>query len=175
MKKFVKENLNVIVALSLSVLFILFIVLLAYYPFNTEVTEYDFVYATCEEYDCYKEIEEIVDINDGLIEVQNTDLLNENDIRFYIHNVSENKSTEFNFTELSEMYIDSKPLSPDNFRVEKGSTSGYSKTLLFSINTQSEFKYYLRKEGTSSGLNLQISQDSSYYDERFEFLGWVIP
>lgn len=89
-------------------------------------------------------------------------------LRFFVHNVTENASRPVSFDRASSLSLDPSEVSPDGFRVDYG-----RKNELLPMFSHSDFQTrYLRKEGYSKRLRLEIG-DGFGYAHNMAFLGWI--
>lgn len=75
MKEFIKNNLVVIIAFLLPVLFVVGVMVSIYMPFSSVSTKYNFIYATCDSlggyyYDCTSYINRRYDVVDGKLVIK---------------------------------------------------------------------------------------------------------
>lgn len=187
MKRFLKDNLIIIISFALPIVFILIILGIVYIPSYYVKTDYDFVYLTCKDSGysngepicnfvknnyhiednkiIVKKIEGDQDINGNKILDKDENM----DIKLFKHNNRDNVSVEVTLEEAKSLKIDNKMISPDGYEVINKIGSGGS---LF--YTDSNKEYYLVKDNLNKKLNLKLPNNEYYYgDNNYKFLGWV--
>lgn len=155
-------------------------------------TEYDFVYAICDSgrssYShryCGTYMNESIQIdadgkfywgevnaerdsnNDGVKDIDES-----YEVRFFYHDSDINESREIAESELLAYTFSGLVTSPDGAVVERNYYSG-TDILLIDVGSRG-YKYELVRGNKSKVINLVGDGDRWYYDEQFEFVGWVI-
>ena len=88
-------------------------------------------------------------------------------VHFYLHDVTQNKSTELTWAEAQGYNLDPSMISEDGYKVERGNYSG---DFLFG-SSRDYNNWYIKGHNRSTKLNLKASGNAGYYD--IQFLGWV--
>ncbi len=191
MKEFIKQNLTLILAFSLPVILIVIVALSTYLPSLFLKTNYNFIYSACTDgtnyyyYNCNKYLQNryvvvngslvINDINptldsdnDGILDI------NENySTRIFMHDTQKNESREITLEEAQGLSLNSLLTSPDGVSVSSDYSRGAD--FIFLFDGGSSYGYYLMKGNSKNRLNLINSDDRYYYQDNFQFIGWVIP
>lgn len=183
---------TLVAALGLPFALIMGVYLMSVWQSASLDTDYDFVYAVCDSGSvsygyryCDTYLNELIQIDEngqysrGTI---NPDRDSNNDgvkdvdeafkVRFFFHDTTENRSTEISEADLSRYTFSDFLISPDGATVERG----YQRSpdfLLFDIGSNG-YEYELVRDGRGRVLNLVGDHDRWYYQEQFEFVGWVI-
>lgn len=189
MKKFLKENLTLILAFVLPLILIFIVAINAYVPSLFFKTDYNFVYAACDgtineyPYGCENYAKSLYSVQDSQIvmntisETQDSDLdkipdIKENyKVRLFLHNTKENVSHEITFDAAKKLQLTDLLTSPDGVTISSGYTSSPA---FFPFDSgSSSYGYYLMKGKLKSKLNL-IPDNRYYSNNNFQFLGWVL-
>jgi hypothetical protein len=169
-----KQNISLIIGLSIPVAMILFIAVAINGPrwFNTvEPAKFDFLYTTGQQnpYATYSVengrlvLREQPGSDDASTAVQYP-------IHFFVHDVTENSSREIQPEEAMDLRLDGSIRSPDGFSVDAGRRSGW---FIFGYGRNYRSRY-LVNESYSEKLNLETNAGNYNYYWNFRFLGWVI-
>lgn len=172
-KKNRKQNISLIIGLSIPVAMILFIAIAINAPrwFNSvDPAKYDFLYTTgqADPFVTYS-------VEDGrLVEhkrpvPENAPATSPHPIHFFVHDVSENSSREIQVEEALSLSLDSSNRSPDGFKVVNGRRGGW---FIFGYGRSSNDRY-LVNESFSEKLNLETNAGAYNYYWNFRLLGWV--
>ena len=188
MAPFLKNNLAVILAFALPILLVIGIALSVYLPSSFLSTEYDFVYAVCDNRgidrygdslpyprDCYSYLNAVYKVKNGKLAVQEVNFEGNDSYvaRLFRHDSQKNEGREITLAEAQTLKLSGLITSPDGVSVENGYDRGANFFPFF--DGSSQFGYYLTKGGKRQKLNLVGENDRYYYDrDNFEFIGWVI-
>lgn len=172
-KKNNKQNISLIIGLSIPVAMILFIAIAINAPrwFNsTDPAKYDFLYTTGQ---ADPNVTYSVE-NGRLIEKkrpvpENASTTSPHQIHFFVHDVSENSSREIQIEEALSLSLDSSNRSPDGFKVVNGRRGGW---FIFDWGRRTNERY-LTNESFSEKLNLETNAGNYNYYWNFRLLGWV--
>ncbi len=197
MKEYIKQNLAVILAFLLPIGLIVVVGLTTYIPSHLLSTKYNFIYTSCTNgrdyysYNCDTYLEKKYSVVNGALTenevpknvVNDDDFVNKNSStgnklqyndRIFYHNTEKNESREITLEEAKKLKLSSLLTSPDGVNVSGYYSSGGGGSFLFSGNSSS-YGYYLMKGKTKSKLNLINQSDVYYYQNNFQFVGWVLP
>lgn len=185
-----KQNLLLITAFALPVLFIVVMALVVYAPFSSVSTQYDFVYATCGtpdnfyRDDCTSYLNQRFDVVEGRLVVREVpepepeDTMrrpapNENyDGRLFLHDTEANESREISSDDARSLTLSGLITSPDGVTVE-GEYNGSPGVFPF-FGGSSRYDYYLTKGDKRDVLELVHDNDRYYSRHNFKFIGWVL-
>ena len=152
-------------------------------------TEYNFVYALCDDglnyYQraCDDYLKTRYDVVDGKLQIlpisptQDSDNdgtfdVNENySVRIFLHDTNENVSREIAEGDAQRLSLEDLLTSPDDVTFSFGYNRGPDSFFLFGGSSSSG--YYLTKGSSKQKLNLIHDDDRYYYRDRVHFLGWV--
>lgn len=159
----VKKNIPLILGLSIPVLMILFVAGSIYLPGLFAQPEFDFLYATGDDYRYNR-----------YYSVQNGNLIRHEvtyparaEPRLYLHDISKNESKEISFSEAQELTLNPDLKSPDGFEIDCGRRT-QDIFFIFAYSRRDCSTRFIMGHNTSRKLNVQLS------GTRFQFLGWVI-
>ena len=94
----------------------------------------------------------------------------------FLHDTQKNESREITLAEAKTLNMDSLLTSPDGVTVSNGyNYSGGGDFFFLFGGGRSDYGYYLMKGNSKKKLNLINVSDRSYYQNNFQFLGWVLP
>jgi hypothetical protein len=164
--QFVKQNIALVLGLSIPVAMILFIAAMVYVPQLYIQPQYSFIYATndnrYDEYGYRVEGDRIVyqpriseDINHSYTEPT-----------LYVYDVETNRSRQITLEDAQLYRLDSSTESPDGFKVVRGGSGG---DFIFFFGGGYDPSHYLVGQGVSKKLN--IDESSNYWD--FHLVGWI--
>ncbi len=190
MKAFLKRNAVILIAFSLPVILIVGVVLSTYIPSLFLSTNYDFVYTTCTDnggyysYNCREYLQQRYTVlNNKLImkpelQYQDSDKdgvmdINEYTPRIFLHDTQKNQSKEITFEEAQQLSLNGLLSSPDGVTISDSYDRGAE--FLFFYGGGSSYGHYLTKGKSRIKLNLINSTDTYYYENSFQFIGWVLP
>ena len=182
---YMKDNLGVVLAIALPLALILGIFLTTYIPSQLVTTEYNFVYATCDDnqyrYQCDRYLQERYGIVGGTINQNEVDLEMFDDkfpeenssytARLFVHDTVVNESREVTIEEAKSYSLNTLLTSPDGVAVENINERGGDFFLIY--DGGSSRGYYLTKGSGKKKLNLIGNDGRYYYGENFRFIGWI--
>lgn len=156
---FIKQNIIVLLAFALPILLILGIAASTYLPGVSLSTQYDFVYATCDnqnkpypvEVECKKELETT---------------------RLFIHYSSTNENREVKLENIQNLEISPLLTSPDGVTLDWGYGNNDVEFFPF-FGRSSQFSYYFIKGERRHEVNL-VGINDYYSSNNFKFIGWII-
>ena len=167
-----KENITLIIGLSIPVVMVLFIAGAIYLPslfINVEPPKFSFIYMTNNGRDGYTyQVKENKLSREKIKQKKNYYNSNQQPVRFFIHNIKTHKNKELSFEEASLVSINSNFESPDGFKIENGRRS-YGFFPFYSRGNY--YTRYITKEGYAEKLKLHTNRRNYYYS--FRFLGWL--
>lgn len=194
MKEFIKKNFAILLAFILPVVLIIVVALSVYLPSLFLSTGYNFIYASCTNgtnsysYNCnnynylqkhYSVVNDKLVINmvDPTLDLNYNKIpdVNENyTVRIFLHDTKKNESKEITPEEAQKLTLNGLLTSPDGVTVSNNYS--YSGEDFFPFGGgSSSFGYYLTKGKSKSKINLINNNDRYYYQDNFQFLGWVLP
>jgi hypothetical protein len=168
-----KQNISLIIGLSIPVAMIVFIAIAINGPrwFNSnEAAKFDFLYSTGQHnpYASYSVV-------DGRLTLQETPVPEgasvsaTEPLHFFVHDVGENNSREISLSAAMELSLDSSVRSPDGFTIKNGRRRGW-----FFFRYSGDYgSRYLVNESYSEKLKLETGAGNYNYYWNFRFLGWV--
>ncbi len=194
MKDFIKRNFAVLLAFLLPVLLIIIVVLTTYLPSIFLKTKYNFIYTVCVEnnnyypYNCNDFLQKKYFVENGKLVIRAIDPeqdLNNNKIpdikenytaRIFLHDTEKNESREISLEEAQALNLSGLLTSQDGVSVSWDSVyHGGCDFFIFGGCGGSSYGYSLVKGKSHSKLNLINNNDRYYYQNNFQFLGWVLP
>lgn len=193
MKEFIKNNFAILLAFLLPIALIVFIALSVYLPSLFLSTKYNFIYVTCVDgtryYDqCndyvkkqYSVVNEklVVGGFDQNLDTNKNGFLDVNEkytARIFLHDTEKNESREISQEEAKALVLDGLITSPDGVTVSSNyNYNGSTGIFPFSGSSYSSYGFYLSKGNSHRKLNLINNNDRYYYQNNFQFLGWVLP
>ena len=102
--------------------------------------------------------------------------VNENYIaRIFLHNTIKNESREITFEEAQTLSLNSLLTSPDGVTVSSHYNRNGGDFFFIFGGSSSSYGYYLTKGKSKDKLNLINNTDQYYYQNNFQFVGWVLP
>ena len=191
-----KKNFVIILAFALPVIFVVLVAVGSYLPSWLVSTNYDFIYATCGDgknyysYDvrCSNYLQKLYTVQDGQLIINEVDSswyldnegkpIPENErgnytARLFWHDTEKNESQEITSTEAQTFQLNPLLTSPDKVTLSNNYDGGAEFFPFFDSN--SSYGYYLTKGGHQSRLNLINFDDRYYYEDNFNFIGWILP
>ncbi len=192
MKEFIKKNFVLLLAFLLPVVFIAVVALGAYFSSRSVATDYHFVYATCTDsrnyypYPCDTYLQKrYTVVNDKLVvtEVDMTQDSDKNGVadfnakyadRLFLYDTKKHESREITLGEAQAMTLNGLLTSPDGVTVSGNYARGGDFFFIFGGGSSS-YGHYLTKGKSRSKINLINSSDEYYYQNNFQFVGWVLP
>lgn len=178
------------IAFLLPLLFVGVVFLSSYIPSARLSTDFDFVYATCNDgttpyvYNCGNYLNNLYEVqNQTLMELPVSATLDSDrddipDIeenyrtRLFFHDNETNTSREITFEEAQQYELRDLITSPDGIAVEWEYSRGNGFFIFYS--TSSSAGYYLTKGNARKRLDLISDNERYYYRDDFHFIGWVI-
>ncbi|MEA2112918.1 MAG: hypothetical protein U9P50_03020 [Patescibacteria group bacterium] len=188
--EFIKKNFVLILAFALPVALVAIVVLSTYLPSMFISTNYNFVYALCDDdyyygsYNCNDYLRERYTVEEGKL-VENVviaDILPDGqkindgknlDARVFLHNTEKNESREITIEEAQTLDLQDLLTSPDGVTVSSHYDSDAD--IFPFYNGRSSYGYYLTKGKSRSKINLINYSDRYYYRNNFQFIGWILP
>lgn len=170
--KIKKENIPLIIGLSIPVIMVMVIAGAIYLPslfIHVDPPKYSFMYMSNNTYDGYRY--SVKDSHLAREEVKtknNYTPPNTQAAHIFIYNVKTHENKELSFEEASVIPLNTHIVSPDGFKIENGHRS-YG---MFPFYSRSNYyTRYITKEHYSEKINLTSSNTNYYYN--FRFLGWL--
>ncbi len=194
MKEFIKKNFAILLAFLLPILLIIIVALTTYLPSFFISTNYNFIYTSCTDSTnyysspCDNYLQKRYSVVDGKLVVNTVDLNQDSNkdgvpdyknytARIFLHDTKNNESREISLKEAQALTLNDLLTSPDGVSVGSGYSynGGGCGLFLFGGCGGSSYGYYLTKGKSKSKLNLINNTDQYYYQNNFQFLGWVLP
>ncbi len=192
--EFLKKNFVILLAFTLPIMLIAVVALISYLPSTLLSTDYNFVYISCVDgtsynylFNCDNYLQKHYSIIGNKLVVNNveptldldnekTSDINENyNARFFLHDTAKNESREIALEEVQTLTLNSLMTSPDGVTVSRHyGRNGSDFFFLFGGGSSSD-GYYLTKGKSRNKLNLISNTDQLYYQNIFQFVGWVLP
>lgn len=187
-----KQNISLYIGIAIPVLMVMFVAGSVYLPRLFSTPQYSFLYATGvsyhgpakpvilnrQDYDTQERyvvrgerlVKETVKVPLGEI-----DYTTPFETKLYLQNTQTNASQEISFDEAQKLRLNTEALSPDGYKIARGSGGGG--VFPFFFNENSDFSSYsLIGHGARHKLNLKQPADTQqYYYDKITFLGWVMP
>lgn len=191
MKEFIKKNFAILLAFILPVALIVIVALGTYLPSRSLSTDYNFVYSSCTEganyYPprCDNYLQKRYSVVNGKLVVNAIDPVQDSDedgvpdinenytARIFLHDTKKNESREITLEEAQTLTLNGLLTSPDGVTVSSNYDRGADFFFLFDGGFS--YGYYLTKGKSRSRLNLINHGDRYYYQDNFQFIGWVLP
>lgn len=191
MKEFIKKNFAILLAFILPIALIVIVALSTYLPSMFISTNYDFVYTSCTDgrnyyaYNCAYYLKQRYIVTDNKLVLSPVDLtrdINGNPIpdgygkyadRIFYHDTTKNESREITLEEVQGMNLSGLLTSPDGVTVSSHYSNGGGGFFLFGGGSSS-YGQYLTKGNSRSKLNLINSTDAYFYQNNFQFVGWIL-
>lgn len=192
MKEFIKKNFALLLAFILPIALILIVALSMYLPSLFLSTDYNFVYTACTDgrryypY-CDSYLQKRYVVVDSTLVVNSVDMTQDYDrngipdfsetytARIFYHDTQKNESREITFEEARSLTLNSLLTSPDGVTVSSHYDRGGSGFPFIFDGGSSTYGYYLTKGNSRSKINLINTNDQYYYQNNFQFIGWVLP
>ncbi len=155
---------------------ILFVVGSIYLPQIGLKPQYDFLYATGQDF--YGNV--LYSVEGGVLKKKEISLTEEeikrqpylpNQIKLYVHDTVANENREVTFEEAQKLKLSTADASPDGFRFDRG-TKNYGMIGIFGTSADYDIAY-LKKGRANKRIDLNSYDQHYYYDTRF--LGWILP
>jgi hypothetical protein len=167
-----KENITLIVGLSIPVVMVLFIAGAIYLPslfVDVDPPKFSFMYMTNNSSDGYSYSVKKNNLSREKIERKNKSYSShQRQVRFFIHNIKTHKNKELSFEEASAVSLNSNIESPDGFKIENGRSS-YGFFPFYSRGNY--YTRYITKDNYAEKVKLHTNSTNYYYN--FRFLGWL--
>lgn len=166
-----KENITLIIGLSIPVVMVLFIAGAIYLPslfINVDPPVYSFMYMSNSGRDGYNyQVKENRLSRTEIKRKNNYYNSNKTPVRFFIHNIKTHKNKELSFEQAQAIELNPHIESPDGFQIE----NGRHRYGFFPFYSRSNYNTrYITREGYAEKLKLH-SNTRNYYN--FRFLGWL--
>ncbi|MDP3996806.1 MAG: hypothetical protein Q8P86_03900 [bacterium] len=198
MKEFLKKNFAIVLAFTLPVALIVVLALSVYLPSVFLSTDYNFIYSTCEfganryPYNCDDYLQKRYSVVQGKLVTNAVDpvVVNSNPLkdtdgdgiadvvnytsRIFLHDTEKNESREITLEEAETLSLSGLLTSPDGVTVSSYYNNGGDFFFPFGGGSSS-YGYYLTKGRSRSKLNLINRGDRYYYQDNFQFIGWILP
>lgn len=193
MKEFLKKNFALLLAFLLPILLIVIVAISTYLPSLFIKTNYNFIYTSCTDnnknyypYNCDSYLQKRYAVLDDKFIINNVDLsqdLDKNGVpdfkqnysdRIFLHDTQTNESREISLKEAQTMTLSGLLTSPDGITVSSHYDRAGGDFFIFG-GGYSSYGYYLTKGNSRSKINLINSSDRYYYQNNFQFIGWVLP
>lgn len=195
MKEFIKKNFAILLAFILPVVLITIVALSTYLPSLFISTSYNFVYTSCADgrnyyypYYCDNYLQKRYSVVDNKLVINPVDLSQDSNkdgvpdfnknytARIFLHDTKKNESKEITLEEAQALTLNSLLTSPDGVTVSGNyNYNGGGDFFIFGGGGHSSYGYYLTKGKSKSKINLINSTDQYYYQNNFQFIGWVLP
>lgn len=191
--EFLKKNFAILLAFILPIVLIAVVALSTYLPSLFLSTDYNFVYTACTDgrdyyyYPCDNYLQKRYLVADNKLVVNPIDATQDSDKngvldvnekytdRIFLHDTKKNESREITLVEAQNLTLNSLLTSPDGVTVSSYyNRSGGDFFFIFG-GGHSSYGYYLTKGKSRSKINLINSTDQYYYQNNFQFVGWVLP
>lgn len=178
------------IAFLLPLLFIVVVFVTSYIPSRNLSTEYDFVYATCNDnsvsygVNCRNYLNSLYAVDDGVLNEQIVPRFLDSDLdripdvdenyqtRLFFHDTDSNESREITLAEAQSFNLRDLITSPDGIAVEWKTPRSNSFFLFY--DTRSSNGYYMTKGNVQKELNIVGRNERYYYPNNFIFIGWVL-
>ncbi len=189
--EFVKKNFAILLAFALPILLIGGVALSTYLPSLFLSTNYNFIYTSCADdtnyyYNCASYLEKRYSVVGDTLVANSVDLSLDTDgdgvldadetytARIFLHDTEKNESREITLKEAESLRLNSLLTSPDGVTVSSHYDRGGDFFFIFG-GSSSSYGHYLTKGSSRSRINLINSSDRYYYQNNFQFIGWVLP
>lgn len=192
MKNFIKKNYLLVLAFALPILLIVIVALSTYLPSLFVKTNYNFIYSTCSynnnyyQYNCNNYLKSHYSVVDGKLSVKDIDPEQDSDKngipdvkdpytdRIFLHDTLKNESREISLKEAQALTLNELITSPDGLTISSRYDRMSNDLFIFG-GGYSSYGYYLTKGKSRSKINLINNNDRYYYQNNFQFIGWVTP
>jgi hypothetical protein len=190
MQDFLKKNGIILLAFLLPIVVIAGVALSVYLPSAFLKTDYDFVYISCSNIngtvrDCSQAFQRKYDVQHQHIAIREIGIaqdFNSDNIpdrhqlssdRIFYHDTKKNESYEISFDDAKKLVLNDLITSPDGVTVSGNYSRSGGDFFPFGGGSSS-YGYYLTKGKARSKLNLINTTDQYYYQNNFQFIGWVL-
>lgn len=170
-----KENLPIIIAIALPILFIIIASALIFVPSILVDPQHNFIYTSDTTYSKYENIYTVVD---GKISIKQNPYIDEYskvsiyDVpKIYLYNVEDDTSKEISLEEAQKFDLDPGPSSPDGFYINYE----YGHNGIFEIfgDSGNNRGWYITKGNAEKKIDAIHNERSYYYSNDFELIGWI--
>ncbi len=189
---FIKRNFAILLAFILPIGLIGAFALSTYLPALFLSTRYDFIYATCADgtnypYRCNDYLQKRYSVENGKLVIRSVDMsrdIDKNGVpdytenysgRIFLHDTQKNESREITPEEAQAMTLNGLLTSPDGITVSSYYDRNNGEIFFPFGGGSSSYGYYLMKGRSRMKINLINSSDRYYYQNNFEFIGWILP
>lgn len=192
MEKFIKKNLALSLAFVLPIVLILIIALITYVPSLYVSTDYNFLYASCvnsgdyySHESCNSYLQKYYTVVNNRLTVNSLDPtldynkdgvpdFNKNfDVHIFLHNTQKNESREVTLEQAQGVMLSNLLTSPDGVTISNDYNQG---GYIFPFGGgPSSYGHYLKKGRGKVRMNTINNNGQSYYQDSFQFIGWVSP
>jgi hypothetical protein len=191
--EFIKKNFVLLLAFALPILLIAVVALSAYLPALFLSTNYNFVYTACTDgtnyyaSNCDNYLQKRYSVSGNKLVVNPIDMTQDSDKngvldfnekytdRIFLHDTKKNESREITLEEAQSLTLNGLLTSPDGVTVSSHyNRNGGDFSFVFGGGSSS-YGYYLTKGKSRSKINLINNTDRYYYQDNFQFVGWVLP
>ena len=197
MKEFLKKNYIILIALSLPLVLIIVVALSTFIPSRLLSTNYNFIYASCNDsrnyyyYSCNDFLAKRYSVVDDKLVVNQINPTQDSDgdkipdiqenysVHIFLHDTKSNTDKEVSLKEAQGLNLNDLLTSPDGVTVSSGYEYSYRGDDFFPFpfgGSSSSYGLYLTKGKSKQKLNL-VNENNGYYyyPDNFHFLGWVLP
>jgi hypothetical protein len=197
MKEFIKKNFAILLAFLLPILLIIIVALTTYLPSLFISTSYNFVYTVCTDgtnynppYYCNDYLQKRYSVVDGKLVVNPVtptqdsnknavpgivDIGSKYNARIFLHDTKTNESREITPEDAKAMTLSGLLTSPDGVTVSSNYSNRGGDFFFPFGGGYSSYGYYLTKGKSKTKLDLINNSDQYYYQNNFQFIGWVLP
>lgn len=181
MREFVKKNFTILLACTLPVALITIVALSTYLPSLFFSTDYNFLYSTCTDGGNHYSNSDRCDTNPQKRYAVVSDKLIVNStnsnftVRIFFHDTKKNESREITLEEAQTLTLNGLLTSPDSVTISNKNDGGGGADFFIFYGSSYSNGYYLTKGKSRSKINTINSNNQSYYQDNFQFLGWVLP
>lgn len=170
--KIKKENIPLIIGLSIPVVMVLVIAGAIYLPsifIHVDPPRYSFMYMSNNTYDGYTySVKDSHLTREKIKRKNNYSYPNPREAHIFIYNIKTHKNKELSFEEATAIPLNTHIVSEDGFKIENG-RRGYGMFPFYSSGDY--YTRYITKEHYSEKLQLTSGNTNYYYN--FRFLGWL--
>ena len=193
MKDFIKKNFAILLAFLLPILLIIIVTISVYLPSLFIKTKYNFIYSSCSngvDYysynNCNNYLQKRYTVSNDALTLNNVDMTQDLDKdgmpdfkgkysdRIFLHDTEKNESREITLDEAKSLKLSGLLTSPDGISVS-GDYDRVGGDFFIFGGGNSVYGYYLTKGKSRTRINLINNNDRYYYQNNFQFLGWVLP
>lgn len=191
--EFLKKNFAILLAFILPIVLIVVVALSTYLPSLFLSTNYNFIYTSCTDginyhysYNCDNYLQKRYSVVGNKLVVNNIDPTWDSDrdkipdinesygARIFLHDTAKNESREITLEEAQTLTLNSLITSPDGITVSSHYDRNRGEFFFIFGGGSSSYGYYLTKGKIKSKLNLINNTDQYYYQNNFQFVGWIL-